>query len=157
MELRAVAYDHPDAEALVDALFHDLNERYGDEDDEGEAWKGEVTPARVASPEGRFLVAYLDGVPAGCGGIKRWSATTAEVKRMYTAPAGRRQGVGRALLRGLEDAARELGYEAVRLETGEEQPEAMRLYEAEGYDRIPAYGRYRDDPRSACFEKRLAL
>lgn len=155
MELRPTPYDATEAAALVEALFHDLNERYGDEDDEGEGWKGEVTPPAVAAPDGEFLVAYLDGVPVGCGGIKRWSATTAEVKRMYTAPAGRRRGVGRALLRGLEDAARRLGYEAVRLETGEEQPEAMRLYEAEGYERIPPYGRYRDDPRSACFQKRL--
>ena len=155
MELRPTPYDAPAAAALVEALFHDLNERYGDEDDEGEGWKGEVTPAKVAPPDGEFLVAYVDGEPVGCGGIKRWSATTAEVKRMYTAPAGRRQGVGRALLRGLEDAARSLGYEAIRLETGEEQPEAMRLYEAEGYGRIPNYGRYKDDPRSACFEKAL--
>ena len=154
-ELRAVPYDHPDAVALVDALFHDLNERYGDEDDEGTGWRGEVTPAKVAAPEGAFLVAYLGGEPVACGGVKRWDERTAEVKRMYTAPAGRRRGIGRALLRGLEDAARGLGYEAIRLETGEEQPEAVRLYESEGYLPITPYGRYRDDPRSQCFETPL--
>ena len=148
-------YDHPDAAALVDALFHDLNERYGAEEDDGEGYLGEVTPEKVAPPDGVFLVAYLDGAPVACGGIKRWSGTTAEVKRMYTAPAGRRRGAARAVLRELEASARTLGYTAVRLETGDEQPEALRLYESAGYGRITPYGRYRDDPRSKCFEKAL--
>jgi len=155
MELRPTPYDDPVAVAMVDALFADLNERYGEEDDGGAGWYAEIVADKVAPPEGTFLVAWLDGEPVGCGGIKRWDATTAEVKRMYTAPAGRRRGVARAVLRGLEAAARDLGYEAVRLETGEEQPEAMRLYESAGFHRIPNYGRYRDDPRSACFEKRV--
>lgn len=52
---------------------------------------------------------------------------------MYVIPAARGRGVARALLRALEDAARDLGYEVARLDTGPRQPHAQRMYEAEGY------------------------
>lgn len=41
------------------------------------------------------------------------------------------------------------------LETGTRQPEAIRLYETEGYQSIDCYGEYAGDPLSVCFEKRL--
>jgi GNAT superfamily N-acetyltransferase len=156
LSIERVPLDDPAATTLVAALFDDLNERYGDEDDGGEGWYAEVTPERVQPPDGVFVVARWDGEPLGCGAVKRIDATTAEVKRMYTAPHGRKKGVARAVLGHLEDEARRLGYTRMRLETGEEQPEAVALYESAGWHRITSYGRYRDDPRSICFEKALA-
>ena len=64
-------------------------------------------------------------------------------------------GVAKALVRGLLDAAAELGYLRVRLETGERMPEALALYRAVGFEPIPCWGPYATDPRSRCFE--LAL
>ncbi len=58
---------------------------------------------------------------------------------MYVAPAGRSQGVARALLGALEDAARERGYARVRLDTGPRQPHARTLYLSAGYHEIPDY------------------
>ena len=52
------------------------------------------------------------------GGVKGLSGAIAEIKRMYVVPEARGRGVARALLAALEDAARELGYEVVRLDTG---------------------------------------
>lgn len=152
VEVRQTAYDDDVSRALVHQLWADLNERYGEEDDGGEGWLSEVTPEKVSPPDGTFLVAWLDGEPVGCGGLKRLDDRTAEIKRMFTAAGGRRRGVARAVLRGLVEGARALGYSRVWLETGLEQPEAMALYEAEGFHRIPTYGRYRDDPRSRCYE-----
>jgi putative acetyltransferase len=74
---------------------------------------------------------------------------------MYVAPDARGRGVGRVLLAALEEEARRLGYRAVRLETGHLQPEAIGLYTAAGFEPIPCYGPYVDDPRSRCFEKAL--
>jgi ribosomal protein S18 acetylase RimI-like enzyme len=74
---------------------------------------------------------------------------------MYVAPAARGQGVGRRMLAHLEQSARESGAEAVVLETGLRQPEAIALYEACGYTPVPAFGYYRDGPLSRCFGKRL--
>ena len=67
----------------------------------------------------------------------------------------RRQGVGRLLLEILEYAASELNFEALRLETGVRQPEAVALYESAGYGPIERYGEYGSDPHSLCFEKSL--
>jgi putative acetyltransferase len=85
--------------------------------------------------------------------MRRHDERTAEVKRLFVDASARRLGVGRRMLRGLEDAARASGYRAIRLETGIEQPEAMALYESEGYERIPPYGPWKDSPRSVCYEK----
>ena len=43
----------------------------------------------------------------------------------------------------------------VRLETGTRQPEAIRLYESAGYQRIAPYGDFKDSPLSVCFEKSI--
>jgi GNAT superfamily N-acetyltransferase len=78
-----------------------------------------------------------------------------EIKRMYVEPEARGKGVGRTILRALQQCARESGYSALRLETGARQPEAIALYESEGYLPIEPYGCYRDSPLSRCFEKHL--
>jgi ribosomal protein S18 acetylase RimI-like enzyme len=51
----------------------------------------------------------------------------------------RGRGVARRLLGALENTARELGYGAVRLDTGHLQPEALSLFRSAGYERIPDY------------------
>jgi ribosomal protein S18 acetylase RimI-like enzyme len=44
----------------------------------------------------------------------------------------------------------------IRLETGIHQREAIALYEARGFRKIPPFGPYRDDPVSLCYELRLS-
>ena len=74
---------------------------------------------------------------------------------MYVRPAARRSGVARTLLAAIESRARELGYDRLILETGEQQPEAIALYRATGYEAIEPYGTYKDSPFSRCFAKSL--
>ena len=100
-----------------------------------------------------FLLARLRGQPVGCGALRRFDDHTAEIKRMYVTPAARRQGIARRILIELERHAREFSYRAVRLETGIQQPEAQRLYESLGYQRIAAFGHYVGNPTSVCYEK----
>jgi GNAT superfamily N-acetyltransferase len=75
---------------------------------------------------------------------------------MYVVPGQRGRGYATALLAALERRAAALGFTTVRLETGELQPESIRLYERAGYRRIAAYGPYVDTAHSVCFEKALA-
>ncbi len=148
--LRLVELEDPSAAALLEGLRLEYDRRYGA--------SGELSAyaeADFASPDGVFLVVEEYGRTVAGGGLRRWDAGTAEVKRMWTAPAHRRRGHARSVLRALERAARKRGYASVRLQSGTEQPEAPALYEQEGFERIAPYGPYREDPRCVCFEKRL--
>lgn len=102
------------------------------------------------------VVVYKDGVPAGCGAIKEYEPGTMEVKRMYVPSPVRGQGIASVVLTELETWAKELGYARCILETGEKQPEAIRLYQKNNYQVIPNYGQYADVPTSVCFLKQLA-
>jgi GNAT superfamily N-acetyltransferase len=166
IELTEEPYDGDVAGALVRALLADLNVRYvaaGDGLTADElaaadlAYLAEVTADLVARPKGSFVVAWVDGVAIGCGALKplRDHDGVGEVKRMFTHPAARRQGISRRLLRRLEAIATELGYSRLQLETGVEQPEALALYESEGWHAIDPYGRYRQEPTSRCYAKDL--
>ena len=112
-----------------------------------------VPTEELSPPVGAFRLVWEDGRAVACGGVKRWDAETGEIKRMYVVPAARSRGHARRLLVGLEDAARELGYARVRLDTGPRQPHARALYESEGYVAIPDYN---GNPRATFwFEKAL--
>ena len=80
----------------------------------------------------------------------------AEVKRMYVRPAFRGRRIGRLILDHLVEHARQHGLTVIRLETGIHQREAIALYEARGFRKIPPFGPYRDDPVSLCYELRLS-
>jgi GNAT superfamily N-acetyltransferase len=152
-----IVEDHPGSEvgaALVDAQWRELMRRYGVPDDRDDV-TDDLEVEHLAPPHGVFLVGWADGVPVACGGVRRHDVTTGEVKRMFVAPEHRGHGHSRALLRALEDRARGLGYSRMVLETGTMQPEAMALYEHEGYTRIGGYGYYGDAPHVRCYGKEL--
>lgn len=56
---------------------------------------------------------------------------------LYVAPAGRRAGVGRTLLREVLRRAREAGVSGVHLDTAYDNHAAQQLYETEGFVRDP--------------------
>ncbi len=101
------------------------------------------------------VVAYEDNTLVACGAIKTFDENTMEVKRMYTSEGYRGNGIASKVLIELEIWARELNYEKCVLETGVRQPDAIRLYEKNGYRSIPNYGQYINVENSRCFEKRL--
>ncbi|MEV4597204.1 GNAT family N-acetyltransferase [Amycolatopsis sp. NPDC049253] len=78
------------------------------------------------------------------------------LNRMYVAPQARGSGLATALVAAAERVAREFGAAGMRLETGVRQPAARRLYEREGYRRIPAFPPHENDPESVCYAKDLA-
>ena len=99
------------------------------------------------------VVAYENSEPLGCGAIKEYNPTSMEVKRMYTSPNSRGQGIATIILKELEAWANEMGYKSCVLETGKKQPEAIALYKKNGYAVIPNYGQYAGIENSVCFEK----
>jgi len=103
----------------------------------------------------QVIVAYVQDKPVGCGAIKVYSGDTMEVKRMFVQPGERGKGVASGILSELESWSRELGYKKCLLETGQKQPEAIRMYKKNKYTVIPNYGQYKNIENSICFEKEL--
>jgi uncharacterized protein (DUF952 family)/GNAT superfamily N-acetyltransferase len=129
----------PPASELVDAMVADLEPLYGRIDAAGTP---SATPDEMWPPTGTFLVGWdHEGRPVCGGGVKRIDDSVAEIKRMFVVPEARSRGHARRLLVGLEDAARRLGYDRVRLDTGPQQPHAKALYESSGYVEIADYNR----------------
>lgn len=101
------------------------------------------------------VIAFADGVAAGCGAIKPFDDSSMEVKRMFVDPAYRGRGVAAKIVGELETWATELGYHRCVLETGKRQPEAIQLYKKCGYSMIPNYGQYQGMENSVCFARQL--
>ncbi len=99
------------------------------------------------------VVAYEDGEAVGCGAIKEYAEGVAEIKRMFVRPENRGRGNAGQILTELETWAKELNYSGCILETGIKQPEAIRLYQKSGYERIPSYGQYLNVENSVCMKK----
>jgi len=149
---------HPDAALLVEEVQGEYVARYGGRDETP------IDPTYFEEPSGAFFVGYLDGRPVATGAWRRrtdvlvdGTSLTAEVKRMYVVPSGRGLGLARAMLAHLEDTARDAGAEAMVLETGLRQPEAIALYESSGYLPIAGFGYYKDAPLSRCLSRSLLL
>lgn len=159
MDIRPVAYDHPDAVKLSTEVLREYAERYGDP--EGDATP--LDPAMFAHPSGLFLLAYdTADRPVATGGWRTqdendegYSDGDAELKRMYVVPEARGLGLARRILALLEDDARAAGRTRMVLETGTKQPEALTLYASSGYKPCPKFGHYRFHKESRCLAKPL--
>lgn len=147
---------HPDAARLVEEVQGEYVQRYGGRDQDP------MEPAYFQLPGGAFFVGYFGDEPVACGAWRRrddvmfaGTAATAEIKRMYVAPAARGRGLARDMLGRLERTARDAGAEGIVLETGLVQPEAIGLYESSGYTPIPGFGFHRASPLARCYGKAL--
>lgn len=101
------------------------------------------------------VLAFEDGKAIGCGAIRELASGDVEVKRMFVPLESRGKGIATLVLLELEDWTRELSFTRCVLETGLKQPEAIRLYEKNGYERIPNYGQYIDMGNSVCYGKNI--
>lgn len=152
-----VPITHRDAQALIEDVQAEYVRRYGGQDE------SPIDRCEFEDPLGQFFVGYLDDAPVVTGAWRRSSVralgarTTAEVKRMYVVPSAQRRGLARRMLAHLETTAAEAGIEALVLETGAKQPEAIALYLSAGYEQIPGFGYYSGFELSRCFGRRIVL
>ena len=96
-------------------------------------------PGGYAEPHGRLYLATQDGKPVGCVGVRQLSTGVAEMKRLYVTPDARRMGTGRQLALTAIQAAQELGYQRLVLDTLPSMRLALKLYRQLGFQEIPAY------------------
>lgn len=148
--VRAVPYDDPAAGELRAAMTEEMGQRYGDRF----SAPGDGSAAVSVEPGSVVFTGVAFDADQAVGHIMlRRLGDEIEIKRMYVVPSHRGSGVARVLLTAAEQAARDLGAARVILHTGDRQPEAIRLYEREGYTRIPIYPPYTSMTYSTCFEK----
>ena len=142
--------EEPPASDLLAAMRVELNDVY---ETFSRLDNPPLHPSELRPPNGVYVVGYEGTEAVAGGGVRRLSEDVGEIKRMYVRPEARSRGLARALLVALEEAARSLGYLAVRLDTGPKQVHALALYRSAGYVDVDPYN---DNP-FACFwgEKQL--
>lgn len=147
----------PESLMLLRRYYTELVVRYygrPTDDDEVDAVLAEEPSDDLARPTGEFLVAWIDGAPIGCVGVRVLTPDTAELTRMYVAPEARGLGVAVELVTAAEAVARDgFGAGRIRLDTRKDLAEARALYARLGYREIEPYNEspYADH----WFEKKL--
>jgi len=141
--------DSSDAKSLIAELDAYLQPLYP-----SESRHGYSVEKLLAEAVAFFLIREND-IPAGCGGIKLFGTEYGEIKRMYVRPWFRGLGLAKLMLNHLTDYARNRSVSLLRLETGIHQHEAIDLYERTGFQLIPPFGEYEEDPLSRFYEKRV--
>lgn len=156
MEVRRVAFTHPDAAALITEVQAEYTLRYGGPDETP------LDPTMFDAPQGAFFVGYDGQGPVAMGGwrfrsdVRAFGASAVtEIKRMYVASRARRQGLARQVLAHLETTAQDAGAAVMVLETGIEQPEAIALYLSSGYSPVEGFGHYKWSSKSRYYGKLL--
>ena len=101
------------------------------------------------------LLAYDGNNAVACAGLKRYSDTDVEIKRVWVEPEYRGKHIARDMMGKIEDKAREFGYKRTILQTREIMKDAVGLYERIGYSRIENYPPYDTLLGAICMAKEL--
>jgi len=125
------------AQVCMRSYFAELDARFHTGFDPARALP--VDADELVPPRGLLLVARLHGEPVGCGALKLHRDRIAEIKRLWVSPATRGLGVGRRLLRELEQHAADRGAKRTRLDTNRTLTEAIALYRKDGYREVSPF------------------
>ena len=90
-------------------------------------------------PKGIFLLAYEDGLLAGCACTRTIETNVAELKRMYVRPDFRRRGIGASLVKQTIEEVRRQQYSIIRLDSARFMSDAHALYRSLGFTDIDPY------------------
>ena len=128
------------AQWCLGRYYAELDERFEGGFDLSRAISTE--PDELMLPAGLIVVAWLHGDPVG---LWRLEAPRTGTGRAEATCGSRRTvrglGLGRRLLRELEDLARDHGASAAHLETNRALTEAIALYRASGYEEVASVQR----------------
>ncbi|PTB19410.1 GNAT family N-acetyltransferase [Trinickia symbiotica] len=90
-------------------------------------------------PSGMFFIADADGEVAGCAGLLRHTAETAELKRLYVREAFRGLSLGETLVTSVIRKAKTLGFSKLVLDSVPQTRFAQRIYERLGFVEITPF------------------
>ena len=112
-------------------------------------------PGEYSPPEGCLIIAFYQGEPAGCVGLRKLEKNKCEMKRLYVRPRYRAMGVGKVLAGSIIREAGLRGYKHMRLDTVPSMKAARRLYLSMGFKKIDPYC-YNPIQGATFMEKKLA-
>lgn len=154
-----LAYDYPD---IVGELFKE----YTDMLIEGDAsfkqyldiqnYDEELLhlEMKYGMPYGRLYMAFCDGEPAGCIGLKQIDEENCEMKRLYVRPQFRGKQIGNILIQKIIEDAKEIGYSCMLLDTLPFLKSAIHMYKKWGFYEIDSYN---DSPMNTSIYMKLEL
>lgn len=133
-----------DALEAVRALFQEYQDDIGlDLAFQGFAHELANLPGDYGPPHGALLLAYVDGLPAGCCALRPLieadHSNACEMKRLYVRRAFRGFGLGRLLVDETLLQARQAGYQRLLLDTLSDMEAARTLYAELGFEEVPPY------------------
>ncbi|WP_116809354.1 GNAT family N-acetyltransferase [Steroidobacter cummioxidans] len=125
---------------LVRELFKEYAYALGiDLEYQGFAAELAALPAPYAPPLGALFIAYVDGEVAGCAALRPLRDGVGEMKRLYVRPNHRKVGLGNHLIDAVIAAARQAGFDQLRLDTLASMTSAQALYRKLGFVETPPY------------------
>lgn len=139
--------DHREVTAFDDEILRRGDERFLREI---AGLPGEYTP-----PGGALFLASVGPAAVGCAALRRVSAETAEMKRLFVRSGYRGKSIGRALVSSTLERARELGYDRLVLDTLPRMENAIALYRGMGFSPTAPYWEH-PFPGALFFEYLLA-
>ena len=134
----------PDDIEAARALFIDYQQDLGiDLCFQGFAAELQGLPGEYAEPSGALVLAYVDGMPAGCCGLRALvhsdHLNACEMKRLFVRRAFRGFGLGRLLVEEIISRARLAGYNTMLLDTLSDMETARALYQEAGFYEVAPY------------------
>ncbi|MET3599201.1 GNAT family N-acetyltransferase [Martelella mangrovi] len=101
------------------------------------------------------FVARVDGKPVATGALVRHTGSVAEAKRLFTEPAFRKHGIGRAILRHISSLAKSEGFKELYIVTDAELKESIAFCEHAGFERTETFLNHKPSKQSVFFRKAL--
>ena len=112
-------------------------------------------PYNLSESISDVLIASVSGVAVGCAGLKAYSDSDVEIKRVWVEPEFRGNHISSVMMDELENRATELGFKRAILQTRPQMEEAVHLYTKRGYKLIDNYPPYDKLEGAICFAKEL--
>lgn len=133
--------DNNDFNELIKRLNAELRERYVDQETK-------FAPHNILSTDVKTVLIYYNNLAIACGAFREdKQIDTVEIKRMYVEKEYRSNGFGKIVLIELERWAAELKYKYAILETGNNQLEAIKLYQIWDIKKFLTFCRMRTFPK----------
>lgn len=135
--------------------FYEITEAYYSQIAGGADRRRAFVPYNASDGIPDVAIAFCGSQAVGCAGLKRYSHTDAEIKRLWVEPAFRGRHIASALMALIEEKARQLGYRRVILQTRPVMADAVALYIGRGYCPIPNYPPYDRLDGAVCYAKEI--